>query len=75
MDKKNFEEWIDLEGVELERTYHFPDGFDYTITLPAKLFVKKSGSHKLVDSTGRLHYIKASWAAFSATGQWAFDVE
>ena len=75
MEKKTFEEWIDLSGVETQRTYYFSDGFKYTIDYPVKLFVRKSGSHKLVDSQGTMHYITNDWKTFSAHGQFKFNVE
>lgn len=75
MEKKTFEEWIDLKGVETQRTYFFPKGFTYTVDNPVKLFVKKSGSHKLIDSEGKLHYITNDWKTFCAVGEFKFNVE
>lgn len=75
MKKKGFDEWIDLEGSETERTYHYPDGFDYTVHHPKKLYIKKSGSHKIVDGKGRNHYISAGWRTFSFEGTFDFNVE
>lgn len=75
MEKKSFEEWINLDGVEVQRTYYFSDGFKYTIDKPVKLFVKKSGSHKLVDADGVMHYITNDWKTFSAIGEFKFNVE
>tara|TARA_B100001245_G_C22799425_1_gene385381 strand:+ start:496 stop:723 length:228 start_codon:yes stop_codon:yes gene_type:complete len=75
MKPANFENWIDLDGVEEERTYHFPDGSTYTVVKPSKLFVKKSGSHKLVDANGLNHYVKSGWNAFTFKGTFEFNVE
>jgi len=75
METAIFETWINLEGVETDRTYYFNNGFVYTIVKPVKLFVKRSGSHKLVDNEGVLHYIRSSWTVFKAHGEWKFNVK
>lgn len=75
MLQKSYDEWIDLENTEKERTYHYPDGFNYTIIGPCKLYIKKSGSHKIVDAKGRCHYISAGWRTFSFDGVFDFNVE
>lgn len=75
MRKESFGDWINLEGVETTRTYHFPGGDTYTVDMPGRLFVKKSGSHKLVDNKGTMHYIRGSWLTFSAEGEWTFNIE
>lgn len=75
MIEKTYNQWIDLEGTETERTYHYPDGFDYTIYNPCKLYIKKSGSHKIIDKKGRNHYISAGWRTFSFEGEFDFNVE
>ena len=75
MENKSFEEWIILEGVETARTYHFPDGSTYVVESPRALFIKKSGSHKITDTSGKLHYIRSHWNAFSADGDWKFNVK
>lgn len=73
--KEGFDTWISLDGIESERTYFFPDSLGHTITSPVKLYVKKSGSHRLVDKEGRMHYIRDKWLYFTAIGEWDFTVE
>ena len=75
MKRKSFDDWIDLDGVEKSRKYHFPDGSTYTVTLPCKLYVKKSGSHKLIDKAGLCHYVRSGWNAFTFDGEFVFNVE
>ena len=48
--------WICLQGIEKSRTYIF-DNMEYTIINPRKVYIKKSGSHKVVDGEGKIHYI------------------
>ncbi len=74
METKTFEEWIDLGEAETSRTYYWGDGRTHTVTAPKLLFVKKSGSHKITDMGGKLHYIRKDWIAFSADGEWKFNV-
>ena len=73
MEEKNYEEWIDLEGTETERTYHYPD-MTYTIKNPSKLYVKKSGSHKIIDADGTNHYITAGFRTFTFEGSYTFNL-
>lgn len=80
MESKSFNEWIDLEGVEEKRTYLYPhptmnELVEVTIDSPSKLFVKSSGSHKLVDSSGQLHYMPKGWLSIRAIGEFKYNVE
>lgn len=73
MEKRNYDEWIDLTN-EKSRTYYFGDGSTYTVYEPQKLWVRKSGSHRLIDAAGQKHYITSKWNTFSAIGEWKFTV-
>ena len=73
MEDKAFDKWIDLTGIESQRTYHYPD-MDYTIDNPVKLYVKKSGSHKVIDAKGKNHYMTKGFRAFSFNGTYQFNV-
>lgn len=75
MNKEKFEKWINLDGVEEERTYHYPDGSIYKIENPIKVYIKESGSHKLIDKGGLNHYIRPTWNAFTFKGKYEFNVE
>ena len=75
MKKKGFEKWINIGKNEKSRTYIYPDGFQYTIKNPKKLFVKKSGSHKIVDKNGVNHYITKGFRVIRFKGKYAFNVE
>lgn len=74
MRTENFETWIDLEKSETERTYIFP-GCEYKIVQPSLLFVKKSGSHKIVSKDGICHYINKGWVAIKIEGTFDINVE
>lgn len=74
MKSTNFEEWIDIEGLEVFREYIYPDGSTYRVDTPVSLFVKESGSHKLVDASGMNHYVKSGWVAFRFEGDWCYNV-
>jgi hypothetical protein len=56
-NQSDLETWICLQGIEKTRTYLFNCGFSYTINKPSKVYIKKSGSHKIVDEDGIIHYI------------------
>lgn len=80
METKSFEEWIDLTGVEEQRTYLFPHPnlnvlTELTIDHPVRLFVKKSGSHKIEDAKGQIHYIPTGWFGFRSIGKFKYNVE
>jgi len=49
---------------EVEREYTFPGGEKYTIASPIALHVSKSGGHRILDLTGRSHYVqpKEGWS-------------
>lgn len=59
-DLDSLSTWMCLQGKEKTRTYTF-NKFEYTIENPVKAFIKKSGSHKIVDSKGICHYIDKSF--------------
>lgn len=60
--------WQDL-STEKFRTYHFPKGATFFVNRPKKLFVKASGSHRIVaeNAEGRIvsYYIPAGWIGLS----------
>ncbi len=59
------ETWLCLQGIEKTRTYTFKE-LEYTIKKPSKVYVKKSGSHKVVDEDGVIHYISSSFINVSS---------
>jgi hypothetical protein len=74
MKVEKFENWIDL-SMEETRTYHFPDGSTYTVDKPSKIYIKESGSHKIIDKNGLNHYVRPGWNAFTFEGEYSFNVE
>lgn len=74
MEDKSFNTWIDLEGTEIERTYHYPD-MTYTVKNPSKIYIKKTGSHKIVDAEGNNHYITSGFRAFTFKGEYTFNMD
>jgi hypothetical protein len=52
----DFSTWMCLQGLEKSRTYIF-DNMEYIILNPKKVYIKKSGSHKVIDNKGKIHYI------------------
>ena len=46
---------------EVYRIYTFPSGRQKRIEFPQVLNVSKSGGHRLVDRSGKCHYIKPGW--------------
>lgn len=80
METKSFQEWINLEGVEDQRTYlyahpHINEIVEITIPRPSRLYVKASGSHKIVDMEGVLHYMPKGWLSIRIIGEFKFNVE
>lgn len=64
--------WIDISTLEKKRVYIFSDG-KYEIDEPCKLLItrKPNGdSHRIIDSNGRRHYIRAGWLGFYFDGEW-----
>lgn len=85
--QESAESWIDMEGTEKSRTYHYPpmrlmgssddvliEAHKVTIEKPAKMMVKKSGSIHIVDEAGIHHYIKPGWTRLTWDGVYDFDV-
>ena len=56
VEAEALETWMCMQGIEKSRTYWFGE-FSYTISRPSKVYIKKSGSHKIVDENGVIHYI------------------
>lgn len=52
-------EFTDVSS-EKYRTYTFTEG-SVTITLPTDLNVSSSGGHRLLDASGKSHYVPAGW--------------
>jgi len=52
-------EFADISS-EAWRKYRFPDG-DVVINEPQHLSVSDSGGHRILDGSGRSHYIPAGW--------------
>ena len=48
---------------ENSRTYIYTDGFEYQIFGPKRLFITESGSHRVQDVDGDVHYPKSDWRA------------
>lgn len=56
--------WKDLNS-EAFREYRFPGGDTVKILEPVKLHVSASGGHRVLDGSGRSHYIPAGWIHLS----------
>ena len=48
-------------STEKYRTYEWGDGFKLTIIEPTHLNVSKSGEHRILDKSGKSHYIPNGW--------------
>ena len=55
-ESAELETWYCIQGLEKSRTYVFSN-LKYTIINPIKVYIKKSGSHKVIDGAGKIHYI------------------
>lgn len=52
-------------SMESSREYLLSGGVKYVITDPRKLHVAESGSHRVEDAAGVLHYIAAGFLAIT----------
>jgi len=50
---------------EKYRTYEWGNGDKIIITKPTHLNVSESGGHRLLDDTGKSHYIPSGWIHLS----------
>ncbi len=61
-------EWIDI-STETQRTYHYPNGFNFTVPLPKLLNIQKSSmgghSHRIQTESGEGIYVAPGWAGLS----------
>ena len=48
-------------SAEKYRTYEWSNGFKLTITEPTHLNVSNSGGHRILDKSGKSHYIPSGW--------------
>ena len=46
---------------EKYRTYQWSNGFELTIIEPTHLNVSNSGGHRILDKSGKSHYIPNGW--------------
>jgi hypothetical protein len=65
MTDKRFEEHN--IAAEETRSYVYTDGYEYEIYEPKKLFITTSGSHRILDADGGVHYPKSDWRAIRWT--------
>lgn len=58
---------IDVSRAECRRSYIFSDGFEYTIEEPKTVYITDSGSHRVEDVAGQVHYVGADWRVIKWT--------
>lgn len=54
-------------STEQVRVYRFAGDYSYSVRNPVRIFVAASGSHRIEDDSGALHYISPGFLAISIT--------